>query len=241
MASKQTTIIRETDLYQPIHDYLVEQGYTVRSEVKNCDITAIKDDELIIIEMKRSCSTSLFVQAVQRQQITDAVYVALPKPEGGVGTAQWKGIKLVLRRLELGLILVTLKFKKPKVEVVFHPIPYDRKKKKAAKRVVLREINGRVGDFNEGGCTRTKIATAYRENVIHIACCLEKFGPLSPKQLRDLGTGPKTGSILQSDFYGWFDRIDKGIYTLKPQALLEFEHFPDLVKHYREIVLSFEF
>ena len=30
----------ETDLYRPVHDYLVKQGYTVRSEVRHCDIAA---------------------------------------------------------------------------------------------------------------------------------------------------------------------------------------------------------
>ena len=55
--------------------------------------------------------------------------------------------------------------------------------------------------------------TAYKESCIHIACCLSQFGPLSPKSLRQLGTGQKTQSILSKDYYDWFDRIERGTYV----------------------------
>ncbi len=41
-------ITKETDLYPPIRDFLTAQGYTVRSEVNHCDITAVRGDELSI-------------------------------------------------------------------------------------------------------------------------------------------------------------------------------------------------
>lgn len=235
MAKAAKAPIRETDLYGPVRDYLTEHGYTVRGEVRNCDVTAIKGDDLIIVELKRSFGVGLLVQAAQRQKITDSVYVALPRPTGGTSGQQWKGIRHLLRRLELGLILVSFGARTARVEVVFHPVPLERRKLKRKKRAVITEINGRAGDFNEGGCTRRKIATAYRESAIHIACCLDEHGPMSPRQLRALGTGHKTQSILASNFYGWFERIDRGIYALKPQGAAELNQWPEIAGRHRRV------
>ena len=71
----------ETDLYKPVYDYLVRQGYTVHSEVKNCDITAIKGEELIVVELKTSFNLKLLAQGAKRQRIADSVYVAIPVPK----------------------------------------------------------------------------------------------------------------------------------------------------------------
>ncbi|MFH1742512.1 MAG: DUF2161 family putative PD-(D/E)XK-type phosphodiesterase [bacterium] len=225
--------ISERDLSQPVTRYLIEQGYTVRSEVMDCDITAAKGENLVVIELKRSLNTSLLIQATQRQRITDSVYVALPCPEEGIWTKKWRSIQHLLKRLELGLILVNTGSGMPSVEIVFHPVPFDRKKQKRKKRAILQEMSERSGDYNRGGSVRRKIFTAYREKAIHIACCLEKYGPLSPRQLRELGTDSKTQSILYDNHYGWFERVDRGVYALKPRAMEEIKKYSDLVSHYR--------
>jgi len=222
--------LAETDLCHPIRDYLVAQGYTVRSEVSHCDITAVKGDDLVIIEIKRRFGISLLIQATQRQKITDSVYVALPQPRP---SKRWERIQHLLRRLALGLILVSLRPPKPKVEVVFHPLPFDRKKRKGKKVAVLREIAGRSGDFNDGGSFRRPLVTAYRENAIHIACCLETLGPLSPRQLRALGAAPNTTSILYHDHYGWFERIARATYDLRPRGRAELALYPHVARRYR--------
>jgi hypothetical protein len=49
----QSPRFAETDLSKPLQTYLAAQGYTVRCEVKHCDIVAVKDDVLIVIELKR--------------------------------------------------------------------------------------------------------------------------------------------------------------------------------------------
>jgi len=226
--------ISETDLYRPLHDYLVEQGYTVRGEVKNCDIAAVKDGDLIVVELKRALNIPLLVQAVQRQKITDSVYVAVPRPSN---KRKWmagsRGVQDVLRRLEVGLIFVSPNGRRPKVEVIFHPLPFERRKRKSAHRAVLQEIERRSADFNEGGCCRRKIVTAYRENAVQVACYLTETGPTSPKALRDLGTGPKTYGILYHNVYGWFERIGKGVYALSAKGRAELAQYPELVEHYR--------
>lgn len=225
--------ILESDMYPPICEYLKAQGYNVHSEVKNCDVTAIKGEELIVIEMKRSFNATLLMQATRRQRAADSVYVAIPRPKGRMASKNWNDMCHLLRRLELGLLLVDIRKGGAYVEIAFHPAPYERVKNKRMRGSILREISGRYADYNIGGSTRRKLMTAYRENSIQIACCFEKYGPLSPKQLRELGTGPKTSSILQKNFYGWFERIGKGVYNLHPEAKSCLENYPELAGHYR--------
>jgi len=227
--------IAETSLYGPVRDFLVSQGFTVRAEVSACDIVATRGDELVIVELKRNFSTELLFQATERQRITDSVYVALPVPPGGFDRSRWRRMKRLLRRLELGLLLVSVGLC-PRVEVVLHPGPYERRKPKKFRLTLLEEVAGRSGDFNVGGSTRRKLVTAYRENAIHIACCLERFGPLSPKRLRAMGTGPKTLSILRNNFYGWFQRISRGVYDLTQRGREEINQYPELVSHYRDLL-----
>ena len=45
--------LREKDLYGPVRDYLENLGYQVKGEVKDCDIAALRDGELIVVELKR--------------------------------------------------------------------------------------------------------------------------------------------------------------------------------------------
>ncbi len=217
----------ECDLSPPIQSYLSAQGYTVRSEVNGCDITALDGDRLIVIEMKKSFSTDLLIQATERQRVADSVYVALPV-EGGKQRAEqryskrWRGIERLLKRLELGLLLVhfpgdtdTAVDQQPAVEIVFHPITAPRPRRKPRVRhALLREIAGRSGDYNVGGTGGRAVLTAYREQAIFIACCLERFGPMSPCALRALGTSPRTQNILFKNVYGWFERRERGIYAV---------------------------
>lgn len=221
----------ETDLYQPVCNYLVQQGYTVRSEVENCDIAAAKDGELIAVELKLSFSTALLIQATRRQRAADSVYIAIPRPKL---SRRWHDIKHLLRRLELGLIFVRFSRRKAMVEVVFHPLPFQRKRRRRAKQAILTEMAERSGDYNQGGSTRRKLVTAYREKAIHIACCLAACGPLSPKGLRARGTVANTQSILYNDFYGWFERLAPGLYSLRSRGRAALDDCPELAARYRE-------
>ena len=228
------TRIAETDLYRPVHDYLVAQGYTVRSEVKNCDIAAVRGDDLIIIELKRNFGIALLAQAVQRQKITDSVYVAVPRPSNKQKwMAQTRGVRAILRRLELGLILVSPRPGMRRVEVIFHPLPAEKQKRKRTQRAVLSEIERRSGDFNRGGSFRRKLVTAYRENAIFIAYCLAETGAQSPRQLRALGTGPKTTRVLYDNYFSWFERIGRGLYALSPSGRQALADYPGVVAHCR--------
>ncbi|NLW55637.1 MAG: hypothetical protein GX050_03260 [Firmicutes bacterium] len=233
---KAAVNILETDLYQPIHDFFTQLGYEVHGEVKGCDLTASKDDELIIVELKRRINLDLLIQAVKRQRLTSEVYIAIPRPDDSPSSRRWKELCLLVRRLELGLITVSFQAVSPRVEIPIFPAPFDRQKNRQAGRRQLSslkmEIEGRHANYNLGGSTGKKLMTAYKEQAIQIACCLQKYGPLAPKKLRALGTGKKTFSILYNNYYGWFERVERGIYQLSQLGEQELKEFPELVAYY---------
>ncbi len=236
MTSKKETKISETDLFDPVCQFLIDKGYTVNGEVKNCDITALKGQELLVVELKNGFNVTLLIQAAKRQRVANAVYIAIPMPKSGIFSRKWKDICYLVRRLELGLLVVSFLKSGPRVEVVLDPEPFDQERSKQLNRKkhvgIITEINGRHGNFNIGGSTRRKLMTAYKENAIRIACYLQKQGPLSPGQLKELGTGAKTSSILQKNFYGWFERVSKGLYQITPEGIRSLSDYPELIDYY---------
>jgi hypothetical protein len=230
--------LKEVDLYKPIQTLFLCEDYEVYGEVKDCDIVAIKGDELVVIELKLTLSVDLLIQAAKRQRLTDQVYIAIPKPKYRLNSRQWADKCHLIRRMELGLIVVSFSGKGAKAEIIFPPTSFNRRKsigQYRLKRVaIMKEINGRSADFNVGGSNRTKIMTAYKENCIQIACYLEKFGSLSPKVLIQMGTGNKTSSILTQNYYGWFERIKRGTYVISEKGKQEVKEYPDLLNYYLE-------
>ncbi|MDG5789910.1 DUF2161 family putative PD-(D/E)XK-type phosphodiesterase [Evansella sp. AB-P1] len=235
---KEKVKLKESDLYKPIQKYFKRKGYDVYGEVKNCDMAVTKDDELLmIVELKLNLSVDLLIQATKRQRLTDHVYIAIPKPKKhNPRSKKWRDACHLLQRLELGLILVSFTEKQKRVEVIIEPTPFHRPinmgKAKYLRQAIIKEINGRSGDYNIGGSNRKQIMTAYRENCVQIACYLEHHGELSPKVLLQMGTGKKTQSILSKNYYGWFVRVKRGIYTLSEKGKREIREYPDLVKYY---------
>ncbi len=230
----------EVDLYKPIQRYFLKEGYEVYGEVNDCDIAAVKGDELIVIELKLTLNVDLLVQATKRQRLTDAVYIAIPRPKYNLRSKRWTDICHLVKRLELGLILVSTVGKGKKADVLFHPTAFDRAKSKRQNKrkreILVKEINGRSADYNVGGSTRTKIMTAYKENCIQIASYLEKYGPSSPKILREKGTGDKTSSILTKNYYRWFERVKRGTYSITDKGKRDLAEYPELVGYYLEKV-----
>jgi len=235
----------EEDLYPPIHDFFVAAGYQVRSEVKFCDVSATKDDQLVVIELKKNLSIDLLLQGVKRQKIADLVYLAVPKPKKLVFTAKWKDICNLMRRLEMGLILVSFHGKKASMEIVVHPEPFDLAKSKLLNKrkrsKLIEEFKGRQKDSNTGGSRGKKLVTAYREKSIHIACCLEDRGQLSIKMIKKRGSDPKkTAEILRADYYGWFTKVETGVYELSPAGILALETYAELAEIYRSKISETE-
>ncbi|MFP6806982.1 MAG: DUF2161 family putative PD-(D/E)XK-type phosphodiesterase [Pseudomonadales bacterium] len=221
--------MQETDLFLPVKLYLESHGYSVNAEVKDCDVTASKDDELVIVELKTSANMQLLIQATDRLSITESVYVAIPKPNRN--SKHWRGIQRVIRGLELGLLLISFGPLGARVARIFDPAPARKRQNKKKRRIIINEIAGRSADYNIGGSTRTKLVTAYRENAILVATALEHLGEMSPKGLKQMGTGPKTSAILTSNHYGWFERVQRGIYVITSQGKVDICQYPELHKN----------
>jgi len=224
-----TTTIAETDLYAPVRDWLTQAGWEVQGEVKDCDVGARKGDDLVVVELKTRPGLRLLEQAVARQRFTAAVYVALPLQ--GLPRARRRVMDLlrVLRRLELGLVLVDLAAVPPRAEVRFHPLPYKPRKEKRRAVAVLTEMDERGADYNPGGSTRVKKVTAYRREAVFIGACLRAHGSLSPRALCAMGASKKAGDILRSNFYGWFERVAVGVYALSARGREELTAFNELI------------
>ena len=228
-------MITESELFEPVKNLFANAGYKVNAEVKDCDVTAVKDDEFIIIELKKNLSVTLLSQGLKRQKTGAKVYVAVPKPKRYV-PRKYRDTLYVLKKLELGLIFVTLHGKHSFAEVIlepeefFPPASKNYKKRKA----ILEEINGRTIDTNTGGVTGRKIATAYTEKCINIACILDTYGELSPKQIREYGGDEKCGNILRINAYGWFEKVEKGIYKINLEGRKALLEYPELERYYTE-------
>ncbi len=216
MVKKEKKHILESDLFQPVCSYLESMGYTVNGEVMNCDVLANKGEEWLVIELKKTLNLEVILQAAERQKISDLVYIAVVKPEKFNKNSKFKRICHLLRRLEIGLMLVKFNGKVGHVEVVQTAESFDRIKSQRVhqkKKLKTQEEFKKRKSQSVGGVTRTKVMTAYREQAIELAKLLEEKGPSQPKYLTDIGVDAKRiQNILYMNYYGWFNRLGKGIY-----------------------------
>ncbi|MCD8139695.1 MAG: DUF2161 family putative PD-(D/E)XK-type phosphodiesterase [Planctomycetaceae bacterium] len=223
---------READLYPPLKKWLERDGYEVRSEVNDCDVVARRGDELVVIELKRAINIDLLLQVVKRQQMRAAVYAAVPSPK--TRDKRWRGLERLLKRLEVGLILVYMDAPTPLVEVAFHPMKSARRTQAAPTGRLLREMDGRSLDCNMGGSVGRPLMTAYRESALAVAAGLERLGVAAPRELTALGISKKAGEILRANHYGWFERLGVAKYGLTKDGHKALEQFGELAEMWRE-------
>ena len=226
---------KETDLYEPIRAFLEEEGYQVQAEVKHCDIAAVKDGQLVIVELKKAFSLKLVYQGLERQSLTDQVFVAIPRPQKGTREKSWKDMLKLLKRLELGLLTVALDSPLQTVDVVLEPSDSIAWKNRKKREKVQAELENRQVDANVGGMTRRKIMTAFREKSIRLACLLEKEEQVSLASLRERSMEDYVG-ILSRNYDKWFKRVEKGVYALSEKGKEALEHEDDakVVAFYRK-------
>ncbi len=227
MASSKT---RETDLYPPLKAYLEGQGYEVKSEIGAADIVAVREDEEpVIIELKTGFSLTLFHQAVARQAMTDLVYIAVEHGSGARFAKALKANVKLARRLGLGVI--TTRLRDGFVEVHCDPGSYRPRPSKPRRARLLREFARRVGDPNQGGATRRGLVTAYRQDALRCAAHLAAEGPQKGALVAKATGVPKATRLMAADHYGWFERVETGIYAITPkgrEALITYaEALPD--------------
>ncbi len=206
--------LTETDLYSPVKAFLEAQGYAVKGEIRGCDVVARRGDEPpVIVEMKTRFGMPLLLQGVARLSMTDAVYLAFP-PSGAWRKQRREALKLC-RRVGLGVLLVTEAGAGPAlVEPALDPGPYQPRKNARRLGLLLREFERRRGDPTAGGQTRRPIMTAYRQSALRIAAVLAAEESGRPAELKRRLDVENAAAILQRDVYGWFVRVERGVYAL---------------------------
>lgn len=219
--------MKEVDLYPDLKAFLEGQGYEVKAEIGACDVMAVRGVEPpVIVEMKLSFSLALVMQGVARQSLFDTVYLAVPQPKKG-WPARYKDIVAVCRRLGLGLLAV-----RPGqgVEAHLDPGPYLPRRNVARAGKLLREFQRRVGDPNQAGSTGVKRMTVYRQDALRCLNLLAGGAMKGAEVARATGVARAT-TLMRDDHYGWFERLEKGVYglTVAGQAALT-AHADDIAR-----------
>ncbi|MES0824436.1 DUF2161 domain-containing phosphodiesterase [Ruegeria sp. SCP11] len=214
---------REQDLYPPVKALLERQGYTVKGEVGAADIVAVrKGEEPVIVELKLRFSLALFHQAITRLKVTDLVYIAVCKPKGRTARRALKDNLALCRRLGLGLITVRAD---GAVEVQCDPGPYAPRKNKAKAGRLLREFERLEGDPNAGGATRHGLVTAYRQDALKCAAHLAEWGATKGADVAKATGVLEATRLMRDNHYGWFDKIEKGVYGLSSAGQEGLKHW----------------
>jgi hypothetical protein len=212
-----TPKIQETDLYEPVKLLLEGQGYEVKGEIGAADVVAVRGDESpVIVELKSGFSLSLFHQAIERQSITDAVYIAVPRGTGKTFQKSIHANKSLCRRLGIGLM--TVRMSDGFVEIHIDPAPYKPRQSIKKRARLLREFSKLVGDPNTGGATRRGLVTAYRQDALRCVNALLENGPTKAARIAQISEVEKARRLMADNHYGWFERIQTGIYALSPQG-----------------------
>ncbi|MEL6957776.1 MAG: DUF2161 family putative PD-(D/E)XK-type phosphodiesterase [Pseudomonadota bacterium] len=201
--------MRESDLYGPVKAYLQRQGFEVKGEVGAADVVGRRGSEVVIVELKLGFSLALFHQAIERLAVSEDVYVAVPA--GGKGKALRNNVKLARR---LGLGVLTVRARDGHVEALADPGPYTARVLKKKKTRLLRAFDRLEGDPNDGGATRHGIVTGYRQDALKCARFLAVHGPSKGSTVADWAEVPAATRIMRDDHYGWFEKVERGVYRL---------------------------
>ncbi len=176
-----------------------------------CDLVALSDGspELVVIgEMKQSFTLELVLQAVDRTSVCDEVWLAVGASKRGRGRENDSRVKKLCRFLGFGLLTVTAD---GRVDVVAEPAPWKPRRDAKRRSRIVEEHRRRKGDPIVGGSARTPQMTAYRQQAIAVANALAGT-PSRPRDLQILA--PDAAKILRGNVYGWFERIERGLYRL---------------------------
>ncbi|THV23037.1 DUF2161 domain-containing phosphodiesterase [Peteryoungia ipomoeae] len=201
----------ETALYPPVKAFLEQAGYTVKGEIGGCDLVGVSADDpsvLVVCELKMSFNLELILQAVDRASIADEVWIAARVSAKGRGREADKRYRDLCRRLGFGMLGISDTGEVGVIVGSVTPMPRTNPKRRSR---LMREHQRRKGDPAIGGSTRTPLMTAYRQQALACAAALSA-GPLKLAAVR--AHVPEAVKILPGNVYGWFERLERGVYGL---------------------------
>ncbi len=203
--------VLERSLYLPVKRFLEDLGFEVKGEICGCDLVALHEGApvaVVIGELKVSFNLELVLQAVDRSTVCDEVWLAVCASRRGRGRERDPRVRKLCRLLGFGLLSVT---SSGAVEVLVEPGPWRPRRDNKRRSRIVTEHQRRLGDPAIGGSTRRPIMTAYRQQALACAAALSQ----APGRPRDLKTAtPDAPKILRRNVYGWFVRVERGVYAL---------------------------
>ncbi|SIQ10958.1 hypothetical protein SAMN05880582_101768 [Rhizobium sp. RU20A] len=201
----------ETALYLPVKTFLETAGYAVKGEIGGCDLLGVSEGEpqvLVVCELKLTFNLELILQAVDRAPVADEVWIAARVSAKGKGRDADRRYRDLCRRLGFGMLGVSDAGTVDIIVGAVSPMPRTNPKRRSR---LMQEHKKRRGDPVLGGSTRAPLMTAYRQQALACAAVLAG-GPLKVKEVR-VGV-PEAAKILQGNVYGWFERVERGVYGL---------------------------
>ncbi|GAA6208263.1 DUF2161 family putative PD-(D/E)XK-type phosphodiesterase [Cognatishimia sp. WU-CL00825] len=212
--------MKETDLYPPVKAWLEAQGFEAKAEIGAADVVACRigedGEDPVVVELKLGFSLTLLQQAVARQRLTDAVYVAVPRWVGKAGWRRFKANVGLCKRLGIGVMSVDIT--KGTIQVHSDPAMYRPRKSKPRKAALLKEFERRNGDPNQGG-TRGSVVTGYQQEAERCADYLANHGASRGANVAKGAKVPLATRIMYDNHYGWFEKQGRGIYALSPAGM----------------------
>jgi hypothetical protein len=213
----------ETALYLPVKRFLESLGFSVKGEVGGCDLVGLSPDVppiVVIGELKLSFNLELVLQGVDRAAIGDEVWLAALLSKRGKGRESDARFRNLCRRLGFGLLAVD---RSGAVHVLLSPTASAPRCNAQRKSRLVDEHSRRRGDPVAGGGSRAPIMTAYRQQALSIAAAMT----MNSRRPRDLKPEyPDAAKILRDNVYGWFERVERGLYGLNALARAALKRWP---------------
>jgi hypothetical protein len=211
----------ETSLYPSVKRYLESLGFAVKGEICGCDVVALRGDRspvVVICELKLGFNLDLVLQGVDRSAACDEVWLAVrASTRGHVGDPR---VRKLCRLLGFGLIGVS---STGQVEILVQPGPWRPRRNPKERSRLVDEHQRRRGDPALGGSSRSPIMTAYRQQALACAASLAA----GPRRTRDVKSAvPDAPKILLRNVYGWFVRVERGVYGLSEEGRAALVRWP---------------
>jgi hypothetical protein len=204
-----TRAASETILYAPVKRYLESLGFEAKGEICGCDVVALRGAEVpvvVICELKLGFNLELILQGVDRSAACDEIWLAVRASNRG--HVRDPRVRKLCRLLGFGLLGVSVT---GQVEILTQPGPWRPRRNPRERSRLVREHQRRRGDPALGGSSKSPIMTAYRQQALACAASLSA----GPRRTRDVKVViPEAPKILLSNVYGWFVRVDRGVYGL---------------------------
>jgi hypothetical protein len=214
---------RETALYRPVKRYLEELGFCVKGEICGCDLVALRGDAppiVVIGELKLSFNLELLLQGIDRTAACDEIWLAVRSSARGNGRERDPRVRKLCRLLGFGLLGVS---STGRVDPLVEPGPWRPRRDAKRRSKLVQEHQRRRGDPVLGGSSKSPIMTAYRQEALACAAMLAN-GPGRPRDIKPVV--PDAPKILLSNVYGWFVRVERGLYSLTDEGCAALVRWP---------------